>query len=159
MRAREVVEIEFKGKLYHDVDRIERNFDLRKQYGPHITIDCDKCNHLEIADEAKLADFLIHLSQHIGMKIIGGPHIGSYKEDVRSELWGLSGFVLIAESHISIHTYPHLERDYALIDIFSCKYFDVIETLQFVIDRLRPKYIFLNFVKRGSRFKLIPEKR
>ena len=32
------------------------------------------------------------------------------------------GFVLIAESHISIHTFP--ERGYLSLDIFSCKDFD-----------------------------------
>ena len=31
---------------------------------------------------------------------------------------GVSGVVLLAESHISIHTWP--ERDYAAIDIFMC---------------------------------------
>ena len=44
-------------------------------------------------------------------------YIGSKPED-----WGISGFVLIAESHISIHTFP--ERRYVNIDIFSCKDFN-----------------------------------
>jgi S-adenosylmethionine decarboxylase len=155
MTSHEEIEIEFKGKLYHDIYAIERDFDLGKHYGPHITIDCDQCNHLEIVDEANLAQFLADLSSHIGMKIIVGPKVGSYKEDIRSEQWGLSGFVLIAESHISIHTYPHMERNYALIDIFSCKYFDILDALHFIIERLRPQYVFLNFVPRGSRFKLL----
>ncbi len=34
----------------------------------------------------------------------------------------MSGFVLIAESHISVHTFP--ERGYLNVDIFSCKDFD-----------------------------------
>ena len=36
--------------------------------------------------------------------------------------WGVTGVVIIAESHISIHTFP--ERRYVNIDIFSCKDFD-----------------------------------
>ena len=35
---------------------------------------------------------------------------------------GLSGFVVIAESHISVHTFP--QRNYVNIDVFSCKAFD-----------------------------------
>jgi S-adenosylmethionine decarboxylase len=35
---------------------------------------------------------------------------------------GVSGFVIIAESHISIHTFPH--KSYVNIDIFSCRPFD-----------------------------------
>jgi S-adenosylmethionine decarboxylase len=34
----------------------------------------------------------------------------------------VSGFVIIAESHISIHTFPN--RDYVNIDIFSYRPFD-----------------------------------
>ncbi len=32
--------------------------------------------------------------------------------------WGISGVVVIAESHLAIHTWP--ERHYAAIDIFTC---------------------------------------
>ncbi|OGH56625.1 MAG: S-adenosylmethionine decarboxylase proenzyme [Candidatus Lindowbacteria bacterium RIFCSPLOWO2_12_FULL_62_27] len=32
--------------------------------------------------------------------------------------WGVSGVVLIAESHLTIHTWP--EHNYAAIDIFTC---------------------------------------
>jgi len=35
-----------------------------------------------------------------------------------SPLGGVSGVVLLAESHISIHTWP--ERNYAAVDIFMC---------------------------------------
>ena len=35
---------------------------------------------------------------------------------------GVSGFVIIAESHISIHTFPR--RNYVNVDVFSCKSFD-----------------------------------
>jgi S-adenosylmethionine decarboxylase proenzyme len=32
--------------------------------------------------------------------------------------WGVSGVVVIAESHVTIHTWP--EHGYAAVDIFSC---------------------------------------
>lgn len=35
---------------------------------------------------------------------------------------GVTGFILLEESHISIHTWP--EHNYAAIDVFSCKPFD-----------------------------------
>ena len=41
---------------------------------------------------------------------------------------GVSGFVIIAESHISIHTFPR--RNYVNIDIFSCKAFDNAQALE-----------------------------
>ena len=39
------------------------------------------------------------------------------------EDWGVSGFVIIAESHISVHTFP--DRNYLNVDVFSCKEFDI----------------------------------
>lgn len=32
--------------------------------------------------------------------------------------WGVSGVVVIAESHLTIHTWP--EHGYAAVDVFSC---------------------------------------
>jgi len=35
---------------------------------------------------------------------------------------GVTGFILLEESHVSIHTWP--EHQFAAIDIFSCRAFD-----------------------------------
>jgi S-adenosylmethionine decarboxylase len=40
----------------------------------------------------------------------------------KPEEWGYSGFVFIAESHISFHTF--VEQNFINIDVFSCKDFD-----------------------------------
>ena len=79
------------------------------------------------ADPAKLQDFafIYHLldsyPERIGMHKISYPHIIEYTQGSPQD-WGLSGFVFIAESHISVHTYP--ARGYVNIDVFSCKPFD-----------------------------------
>tara|TARA_R100000988_G_C3892681_1_gene113574 strand:- start:95 stop:565 length:471 start_codon:yes stop_codon:yes gene_type:complete len=57
------------------------------------------------------------------------------------EAYGYSAFVMIAESHISIHTFPELK--YASFDCYSCKDFDekkVIEILEsfFDIAKIQP---------------------
>jgi len=36
----------------------------------------------------------------------------------RFKPWGVSGVVVIAESHLTIHTWP--EHGYAAVDVFSC---------------------------------------
>ncbi|MBI2865870.1 MAG: S-adenosylmethionine decarboxylase [Chloroflexi bacterium] len=79
------------------------------------------------ADPSRLQDFsfIYHLldeyPSRIGMHKISYPHVIEYKQGTPED-WGLSGFVFIAESHISIHTYP--ARSYVNIDVFSCKPFD-----------------------------------
>src|SRR6266581_1922447 len=46
----------------------------------------------------------------------------------------LCGFVIIAESHISIHTFP--DRNSALVDIFSCKQFDIHKAVDYIVAKL-----------------------
>ena len=85
------------------------------------------------ADAAKLKDtdlvyrFLDEYPSAIGMTKIVPPQVYVYHGKTAQD-WGVSGFVLIAESHISVHTFP--DRRYVNIDIFSCKDFDAIASLE-----------------------------
>jgi len=74
-------------------------------------------------------EFLDMLPSKIGMNKISGPHVTIYNGPNRKD-WGVSGFVMIAESHISIHTFP--ERSYTNMDVFSCKNFDDEQTLKLI---------------------------
>ena len=87
----------------------------------HLVIDGyeAKYNHLTSTDF--VYKFLNEYPDHIGMNKISEPLIHTYRGPVPED-WGLSGFVIIAESHISVHTFP--DRDYINIDVFSCKEFD-----------------------------------
>ena len=58
--------------------------------------------------------------------------------------------MIIAESHISIHTYP--EKGIFFLDVFSCKSFDTEETLAYVQKILRPKRVDRSVVQRGLDF-------
>ena len=60
---------------------------------------------------------------------------------------GLSGVAVLAESHISIHTWP--ERDYAAIDIFMCGECDPYLAVPALREALRPSTLHVNEVKRG----------
>ena len=66
--------------------------------------------------------------------------------------YGISGVVVIAESHVAIHTWP--EHGYAAVDIFTCG-----ETLspeiaaQFLVEKFQARQPSLMELKRG----LIPD--
>ena len=85
------------------------------------------------ADAAKLRDtdlvyrFLDEYPRAIGMTKIVPPQVYTYHGKTPQD-WGVSGFVLIAESHISVHTFP--DRQHINIDIFSCKDFDATSSLE-----------------------------
>lgn len=87
----------------------------------HLIIDGFDCDADQIADSSKVLEFLDTYPDAIGMTKIIAPSVKIYK-GIKPEDWGVSGFVIIAESHISVHTFP--ERNYINIDVFSCKDFD-----------------------------------
>ena len=60
---------------------------------------------------------------------------------------GLSGVAVLAESHISIHTWP--ERDYAAIDIFMCGECNPYLAVPALREALRPASLQVNEIKRG----------
>jgi len=61
---------------------------------------------------------------------------------------GVSGFVLIAESHISIHTWP--EYGYAAVDIYTCgNDTDPWKGLEVLTKRLKPKRLLISEIERG----------
>lgn len=66
----------------------------------------------------------------------GDPHEGAY-----------TGIIALAESHISIHTWP--ERDFVAIDIFMCGECDPQVSLDYIKDRLLPKRVVVGAFNRG----------
>ncbi|MGR8949272.1 MAG: adenosylmethionine decarboxylase [Gammaproteobacteria bacterium] len=63
------------------------------------------------------------------------------------EKQGVSGVVILAESHISIHTWP--ERAYAAIDIFMCGNCDPRDSLVVIEQRFEPASTHVNNILRG----------
>jgi len=61
---------------------------------------------------------------------------------------GVSGIAIIAESHISIHTWP--EYEFAAIDIFICGGKDAKPAIKSLKKAFKPKKIILNEILRGE---------
>jgi S-adenosylmethionine decarboxylase len=60
---------------------------------------------------------------------------------------GVSGVLVLAESHISIHTWP--ERDFAAVDIFMCGACNPYHSLPVLKETFAPKSILLSEQRRG----------
>jgi len=60
---------------------------------------------------------------------------------------GLSGVLVLAESHISIHTWP--EREYAAIDIFMCGVCDPYQAIPAVKRAFAPSSVQIVESRRG----------
>ena len=94
----------------------------------HLIIDGYGNNSKLLQDEQSLYQLLDSYPAQIGMTKISAPLVIRYTGP-DSEDWGISGFVFIAESHISIHTF--VERCYINIDVFSCKDFAAEQAIKF----------------------------
>ncbi len=61
---------------------------------------------------------------------------------------GVTGVALLAESHMSIHTWP--EHGYAALDLFLCgRRHDIDAALQILIDAFKPADVTKRTIARG----------
>jgi S-adenosylmethionine decarboxylase len=61
---------------------------------------------------------------------------------------GISGVAVLAESHISIHTWP--ERGYAALDVFMCGSCDPQKTVPVLREAFAPRFIAASEHRRGG---------
>ena len=87
----------------------------------HLVVDGYATDRKKLSDVDLVRNFLDEYPEMLGMTKMIPPQVFTYSGETSAD-WGVSGFVLIAESHISVHTFP--DRGYVNIDVFSCKDFD-----------------------------------
>lgn len=61
---------------------------------------------------------------------------------------GITGVAILAESHISLHTWP--ERDYIALDIFLCGARNAAPALELLKRQLQPKHFAVSTHLRGA---------
>jgi S-adenosylmethionine decarboxylase proenzyme len=62
---------------------------------------------------------------------------------------GVSGVVILAESHLAVHTWP--EYGYAAVEIFTCgDHTDPQAGHQYLLDKLRPAFHTVRVLERGD---------
>ena len=115
----------------------------------HLTIDGFGGNPERLASEELVRGLLDRYPERIGMTKIAPPHVQRYVGS-KPEDWGVSGFVLIAESHIAVHTFP--ERGYAWADIFSCKGFDAEEAIRSIGEAFELRRWRTRILERGLEY-------
>jgi S-adenosylmethionine decarboxylase len=118
-------------------------------YGPHLTLDLGDCDVNKLNSLEVCFDFLYDLPIIIDMNKITQPYVFRYEGRFPEEA-GITGCVIIAESHISIHTYPL--KAFAFVDVFSCKPFDVDKAKEYIIKYFDSRKPITNVVNRGEYF-------
>lgn len=90
-----------------------------EQFGIHIMIDGYNASPQRLADTDRLVSLLNSVPKRLGMTCISVPLVVEVGPQNRKDPGGLSGFVMIAESHISFHTFP--SRGFVTIDLYTCQ--------------------------------------
>ncbi len=79
--------------------------------GKHCILELYDCDRSRLDDEAFLRDAITTAAKRAGATLL---HLVTHRFDPQ----GVTGLALLAESHISIHTWP--ESGYAAVDVFTC---------------------------------------
>jgi len=117
----------------------------------HVIIDGYGGDPDQLADENVVRAILERYPQEMGRTKTAPPMVVRYKGS-KPEDWGVSGYVMIAESHISMHTFP--ERSLIWADIFSCKDFDAAPILEDLKRQFRLREMDVQLLDRG--FQAVP---
>lgn len=122
---------------------------MGETFGMHLMLDGYGCNQTALEDEGFMRAFLSEFPEKIGMTKLMSPYVSRY-EGVNPKDWGLSGFVLIAESHVSIHTFP-MEGSIS-VDVFSCRAFDIGAAEREIVARFGISRIERHILDRGVEY-------
>lgn len=105
-----------------EVNELSERAATAKTYGQHLTLRIANVENRSALNGAEnVRELLTTLVRRIGMRILAGPLVGV--EDGPPDHQGVSGVVILYESHAAIHTYPEVGQ--AFLDVFSCKPYDV----------------------------------
>ena len=115
----------------------------------HLVIDGYGGDPAKMWDVEAVTRFLADYPSALGMTKLCEPQVVVYNAD-KNEDSGVSGFVIIAESHISIHTFPY--RNYVNMDVFSCRPFDHERALRDVKELFSFKEVKTWILPRGLEY-------
>ncbi|HEX5429824.1 MAG TPA: adenosylmethionine decarboxylase [Patescibacteria group bacterium] len=122
-----------------------------ENFGVHLMLDA------YFGDEEKLASMdlvftvLNELPELLGMHKIITPYVVRADANDKKDPGGYSGFVMIAESHISIHTFP--KKGFASIDVYTCQSrLDTRRICSYFEQQFGFKELEIRDTKRGLKF-------
>lgn len=118
-------------------------------YGPHLMLDLNGCNESILDNLDACYSLLKDLPSIVGMTAITQPYVFRYSGLVPDDQ-GITGVTIIAESHISLHTYP--KKQFAFVDVFSCKPFDTERATDHIVRFFESTSPAIHIQERGIQF-------
>jgi len=122
----------------------------RSHFGLHLTYDGYGADFATLNSKKAVLSFLESLVKQLEMKKLIGPLAVRAKENNFNDPGGYTGFVVVQESHISVHTFPR--RRFVSIDAYSCKDYDFKMAIKFITAYFKVKRKELNIIIRGKKY-------
>lgn len=119
-------------------------------FGLHLMIDAYNCHPDELRDQNLVYKILDTVPNLIGMKKLIKPYVIFAEDNNKRDPGGWSGFVIIQESHISLHTF--IKRRFITADIYSCKEFDPKPAIEFFKKTFRTNDLEIHLEVRGKKY-------
>src|SRR5436309_9937663 len=114
----------------------------------HLMLELYNIEREILSNEPLIRRVLDEYPSRVGMEKVSPVHL--YDIETSNPLdAGLSGFVVIAQSHISLHAWP--EYGEVDIDICSCKEFSQEDAIVFAKEIFQSDDVEAHFVVRGTR--------
>jgi S-adenosylmethionine decarboxylase len=115
----------------------------KTELGIHTLVDIYECDPARLNDPAAIREIMLEAARRAGATVVGDifHHFNPQ---------GVTGVVLLAESHLAIHTWPELGR--AALDLFTCgRNMTTDSCLDFLLQELRAARHRATCITRGDR--------
>ena len=113
---------------------------ISQEFGKHYLIELSGCNPDIISRVETVRDIFLEAAQRSKANVVN--HFFHQFTPV-----GVSGVIVISESHFAVHTWP--ESSYAAADILSCGEMDVQTAIDVLSERFQASKIDVRVEKRG----------
>lgn len=111
--------------------------------GYHYIVEASGCDPQILSDVDKLKDVILRAAKSSGMEVKGSYFF-------RFTPTGVSGMIIIAMSHISVHTWP--EHGYAALDVYVCgKSSDPERAVNEILSGIKARHAHISEIQRGVR--------
>ncbi|MGC8880736.1 MAG: adenosylmethionine decarboxylase [Minisyncoccia bacterium] len=119
------------------------------QYGKHLLVEAITKNPKGLDNSNFIKGLFKNIVRAVKMKAVLPTTIYKFPQHKKSlnTASGLTAFCIVAESHLSIHTWP--ENNYFAFDLFSCRNFDEKKVISIIKNSFSVKKIHFKTIDRG----------
>lgn len=109
--------------------------------GYHYVVEASGCDPEVLKDPNRIREIFLEAAKVGNMEVKASYFF-------RFSPTGVSGVVIVAESHISVHTWP--EEGYAALDVYTCgEKADPEKAVDYILEKFKAQYAHVSEVKRG----------